>query len=95
LKNVFPSLSGARQELISIPGIPPDLLSPPEGCEFEERCPFALDICVSTKPEYTEISDGHYSACHRIDELENLRDKAANPKTWEHTRAMTAERGVQ
>jgi peptide/nickel transport system ATP-binding protein len=41
LTNAFPTLEGAQRDLISIPGTPPNLLAPPTGCRFAERCPFA------------------------------------------------------
>lgn len=46
----FPKLRGPRQELLSIPGTPPDLREPPPGCAFHPRCRFALDECRSTHP---------------------------------------------
>ena len=42
----FPSLRGARRELTGIPGSPPDLRDPPQGCPFIPRCGFALPSCV-------------------------------------------------
>src|SRR5690242_8702207 len=37
----FPSLHGDRRELTGIPGTPPDLRDPPQGCPFIPRCGFA------------------------------------------------------
>ncbi len=34
------------QRLPAIPGMPPSLLAPPEGCHFRPRCPHAFDRCV-------------------------------------------------
>ncbi|MEE9173602.1 MAG: ABC transporter ATP-binding protein [Thermoplasmata archaeon] len=31
---------------VSIPGTPPDLVDLPEGCRFQERCPYAFEKCV-------------------------------------------------
>lgn len=44
-----------------------DLPSPvdlPEGCPFSSRCPECEDICLIEKPEFRELSDGHFVACH-------------------------------
>lgn len=52
-----------RKRLHSIPGQPPDLLAPPEGCEFWPRCDYAMEICQSQKPELTNIEGEHETAC--------------------------------
>jgi len=35
----FPSLTGPVERMAGIPGSPPDLAAPPEGCRFHPRCP--------------------------------------------------------
>lgn len=61
----FPSVVGPRKELSSIPGFPPDLLSPPPGCRFHPRCPQAMEICKIKEPLLAEeASKDHYTACH-------------------------------
>jgi peptide/nickel transport system ATP-binding protein len=64
LTNAFPTLEGAQRELISIPGTPPNLLDPPKGCRFAERCPFATDRCRAEEPAQHAVGPGRYSACH-------------------------------
>jgi oligopeptide transport system ATP-binding protein len=51
------------QELIPIPGSPPDMLDPPQGCPFTPRCPYAMRICAEEMPEYTTFSSEHKAAC--------------------------------
>jgi oligopeptide transport system ATP-binding protein len=51
------------QELIPIPGSPPDMLDPPQGCPFTPRCPYSMRICVEEMPEYTTFSAEHKAAC--------------------------------
>jgi peptide/nickel transport system ATP-binding protein len=48
--------------LEGIPGKPPLLLEPPEGCRFRERCPEADDACREVPP-FREIAPGHLVAC--------------------------------
>jgi oligopeptide/dipeptide ABC transporter ATP-binding protein len=53
---------GIRQgRLTSIPGRPPDLLTPPEACRFAPRCPYAgTDDCSVVEPQLREIRPGHW-----------------------------------
>ncbi len=54
--------SGSRERLVPIEGTPPDLLDPPTGCPFAERCPHAFTRC-SELPPVVESEPGHYSMC--------------------------------
>jgi oligopeptide transport system ATP-binding protein len=51
------------QDLIPIPGSPPDMLDPPTGCPFTPRCPYAMQICAEEMPDYTTFSAEHRVAC--------------------------------
>ncbi len=53
-----------ENQLTGIPGKPPLLLHPPEGCCFRERCPVAFEQC-SQVPPFIEIDKDHYVACWR------------------------------
>jgi oligopeptide transport system ATP-binding protein len=50
------------QELIAIPGTPPDLLNPPKGDAFAPRNPNALKIDFEMEPPMFKVSDTHYAA---------------------------------
>ncbi len=64
LMDAFPSIKGPRVPLTGIPGSPPDLANPPEGCRFAPRCPQVLDRCASTVvPLYT--LNGEQVSCLR------------------------------
>ena len=85
LKNAFPDLkSSGTGVLTPIAGSPPDLASPPAGCRFAARCPFALDLCRHSEPALTEPVPGHRVACHRAGEAAQLRRQAVLPATWEN-----------
>jgi peptide/nickel transport system ATP-binding protein len=54
--------AGAREgRLTAIPGRPPALVDPPEGCRFAERCPYANDgdTCAVHMPDLRELRPGH------------------------------------
>ena len=44
------------QDLIPIPGSPPDMSDPPKGCPFTARCTYAMQVCPTEFPEYTVFS---------------------------------------
>jgi oligopeptide transport system ATP-binding protein len=51
------------QDLVPIPGSPPDMLDPPKGCPFTPRCPYSMRICAEEMPGYTTFSAEHKAAC--------------------------------
>jgi len=53
----------AGRRLVSIPGTPPDLFSPPAGCGFAPRCKYRMKICETESPDLVPITDGHGAAC--------------------------------
>jgi peptide/nickel transport system ATP-binding protein len=57
---------GAKLETIE--GLPPNLLTPPSGCRFADRCPWRIEICA-VEPPLVAVEPGHLSACHRAREL--------------------------
>jgi len=67
LLNSFPSLRGARRELVGIPGSPPDLGNPPPGCPFVPRCGYARpecrDVDMRLLPVATSRDPDHVTAC--------------------------------
>lgn len=52
----------SEKRLTGIPGNPPQLLDPPIGCRFRDRCPVAFDKCVETPP-FIELEKDHFVAC--------------------------------
>jgi oligopeptide/dipeptide ABC transporter ATP-binding protein len=53
-----------EKELAVIPGTLPNLINPPEGCRFYDRCGSKSTECRLTEPELREIEDGHYVSCY-------------------------------
>ncbi|MGF7057398.1 ABC transporter ATP-binding protein [Brassicibacter mesophilus] len=54
---------GQKKRLIPIPGSPPDLLKPPKGCPFVERCSYAMKICSERLPQFYYIDETHKAMC--------------------------------
>jgi peptide/nickel transport system ATP-binding protein len=55
-----------------LPGDPPNPISPPSGCRFRTRCPFAEAVCEAQAPELDSRGFGdptaHVAACHMSDQ---------------------------
>jgi oligopeptide/dipeptide ABC transporter ATP-binding protein len=66
LIGAYPSLKGEKRKLKSIPGTPPRLINPPQGCRFQPRCSQAMDICRKDEPAVVK-AQGHTVACHLIE----------------------------
>ena len=82
LTHAFPDLRANDVALVPIEGAPPTLLSPPVGCRFAERCPFAEARCRASMPPLIEVATGHLAACWRSDVAAELRARAVRPETW-------------
>jgi oligopeptide/dipeptide ABC transporter ATP-binding protein len=82
LQNAFPALTEDKK-LISIPGFPPDLASLPGGCVFSPRCPFRVDHCMKLAPPLKEVAKEQFSACLRADQIDSIRERAKDEKTWQ------------
>lgn len=55
------------KELESIEGTPPDLIRPPVGCPFADRCSRAMQICKDHLPDMTQLSESHQCRCWLLD----------------------------
>jgi peptide/nickel transport system ATP-binding protein len=52
-----------------LPGDVPSPADPPPGCKFHPRCRYAQDVCHQEYPEWRELSEDHWVACHLTEEL--------------------------
>lgn len=64
LMKCIPDVRKPVTHLESISGSVPDLIDPPTGCRFHPRCPFAMEVCATTKPVLKDIGNGHMVHCH-------------------------------
>jgi peptide/nickel transport system ATP-binding protein len=83
----LPRLHITSERLEQIPGQPPSLLHPPQGCAFNPRCAFAFDRCREELPELRAGAVGrdHRFRCHLADE-----DRA---RIWEAKKAAFETEG--
>ncbi|WP_413452701.1 ABC transporter ATP-binding protein [Georgenia phoenicis] len=55
-----PRLGSGNEELVTIPGSPPDPRALPPGCVFWDRCTVRGDErCATQRPELREVAPGH------------------------------------
>ena len=64
LMRSMPQFAGEGEELKPIRGSVPDLVDPPPGCAFHDRCPKAMDFCRREAPPVVSLDDSHALACH-------------------------------
>jgi len=60
-----PMVERKRQRII-LKGDVPSPANPPVGCNFNTRCPVAIDVCFQIEPALEEVRPGHFVACHRV-----------------------------
>jgi oligopeptide transport system ATP-binding protein len=74
-----PELRG-KMEVVS--GEVPNAIRPPSGCRFHPRCPFVMKVCGEIRPPLHMLSDGHWVACHLLDDVE--RQQSGSMRTPEN-----------
>ena len=75
-----------KMNRVILKGDIPSPVNPPKGCKFHTRCDQCMEICKSVPPQYREVEEGHFCACHlytpakEIAEFEGARWAAAQKK---------------
>jgi oligopeptide/dipeptide ABC transporter ATP-binding protein len=62
-----------KDRLVSIKGLPPDLVNPPPGCKFHPRCPFVVDRCKLEEPPLGEVDVDQVARCWVL--MRNVSDQ--------------------
>jgi len=52
------------RERILLPDNMPSAANPPSGCRFHTRCAHETDVCSKIEPEFKQVNDHHFVACH-------------------------------
>jgi peptide/nickel transport system ATP-binding protein len=60
---------GRERSRVALDGEPPSPLSPPAGCHFHPRCPWAVDRCRLESPALRALGPSHLTACHLAEDL--------------------------
>ena len=60
----------AKINRIILKGSIPSPANPPRGCKFHTRCDHCMEVCKYAQPEWLEVEEGHYCACHLYDTAE-------------------------
>jgi peptide/nickel transport system ATP-binding protein len=70
-----------RTTELPIQGEMPNPMSPPSGCRFRTRCPFADDVCAAQVPRTITVDQAanHQVACHMADPLSSHSRAAGMP----------------
>ncbi|GAS91334.1 oligopeptide/dipeptide ABC transporter ATPase subunit [Mycolicibacterium brisbanense] len=70
----FPRPGAGAASISGIPGSPPDLAHPPDGCRFRARCEVPLPACAAEDPALRPVAatTTHFAACHRVSETTTL-----------------------
>ncbi len=85
LLHSYPSIEMTKRRIRGIPGSVPDLIDPPKGCYFANRCFMAEEVCFEKKPEPKMLDQNHYSLCHFDqvnEELYNSSQNVDENSTW-------------
>lgn len=53
-----------KMNRVILKGDIPSPVNPPQGCKFHTRCEKCMEICKTVAPQYVEVEEGHFCACH-------------------------------
>jgi oligopeptide/dipeptide ABC transporter ATP-binding protein len=65
-----------HNKLLTIAGLPPDLIRPPSGCLFHPRCRFRVERCTQEEPPLEEVDANQEARCWVL-----MRNVEADQKT--------------
>jgi peptide/nickel transport system ATP-binding protein len=66
----IPRMDKKLDRLSVIKGTVPNLITPPSGCRFHPRCPYATNLCKEEKPSYIDVEPNHRVFCHYAGQIE-------------------------
>ncbi|WP_116082262.1 oligopeptide/dipeptide ABC transporter ATP-binding protein [Tropicimonas sp. IMCC34011] len=72
LLRAIPRVDKGSEELLTIPGAPPNMTNPPPGCPFRPRCAWGGDDCDAVVPPLDSVGPNRSRACIRP--VETIRE---------------------
>ena len=66
-----------KMERIVLEGSIPSPANPPAGCKFHTRCKDCMEICKHVQPNWKEVEEGHFCACHKFNSAEEEAEAQA------------------
>ena len=74
MRSILVPEDGTRNsKLVAIPGTPPNLKRPPQGCRFAERCKYAMPSCKFNAMPIIEFGEGRsYRCAHSVEHLKEV-----------------------
>ncbi len=67
-----------KMNRVILKGDIPSPVNPPKGCKFHTRCDKCMEICKHIPPEYRQVEEGHFCACHLYVSEEERAQMLAN-----------------
>ncbi|MCJ8056086.1 ATP-binding cassette domain-containing protein [Shinella curvata] len=66
LLETIPDMENPKRDRAPLTGDLPSPLKPPSGCVFHPRCPLAMEVCSTVRPELQVVENGSNVACHAV-----------------------------
>ena len=77
-----------KMNRIVLQGSIPSPANPPRGCKFHTRCDSCMEICKYAAPQYAEVAEDHFCACHLYN---NAERQAAAETEMENIKKVETE----
>ena len=80
-----------KMNRVILKGDIPSPVNPPKGCKFHTRCEYCMDICGKVPPQYKEVEEGHFCACHLYNSEDETQEMMNAYEAEEAAAAAAAE----
>ena len=79
---------------IVLQGDIPSPANPPKGCKFHTRCNECMSACKLVSPEFRDVANGHFVACHKYDKeiMANMKKYDEELEKQEEEARLAAEK---